>query len=493
MALTDQQNDFVQAVHGSRGSQILQALAGTGKTHTLLAACPEDSPTLALAFNKRIQTELDAKFPPCADCMTFNGLGHRTWIKHLGHKASVDTGKIYKICRGLAEEAGEERVWKNLSELMQLVNNARQSGMAHSKIQKSRPVAPLLNDSPEAWSMLCEDADLPDFLIELARRALLESQQAALKGEIDFQDQLSMPVIFRSPFPRGKYMNVMVDEAQDLGPLEHAMIELCLGKNSRLIAAGDHNQAIYGWRGAHADSMIRLQNKTSAQEWPLTRTFRCPKSVVAEAQRLVPEYEAMPENPEGTVSRWGKEWDQHSFTDLGNSVILCRNNKPLFRLAMRMLHDKIPCRMEGRDIGAGIKRIVKDITEDSTTRSPELLALVDRWEIERVERFNAKGDFAKVAKTRDQADSIRAIAEECQDSAEVTQTIDDLFGRKSTGITLSTIHKAKGLEWQNVYILDRHLIGSKVTADWAVQQERNLEYVAITRAMQSLTYLDSGE
>lgn len=492
MPRTSQQHTFVERVHGEpKQSFILQALAGTGKTTTLLDACPEDA-TLAVAFNKRIQKELESKFPPNADCMTFNGLGHRTWQKYLSRRPAVDSGKAYRICRAIAEEMEEERIWKNLSELMTLLNTARQTGLVHAKIQQSHTVIPLITDDPAIWYAMCEDADLPEFLIEPARQALYQCTLTALKADIDFLDQLYMPVVFRAPFPRGKYANLIVDEAQDLGPLEHAMIELSLGKNGRLIAAGDHHQAIYGWRGAHSDSMFRLQEKTSAEELPLTITFRCPRAVVKEANRIVPEFEAAPEAPDGLVERWNSNWipGDLSCWGLGNTAILCRNNKPLFKLAMQLIKGKVSCRMEGRDIGKNIKRIVQDVTHGETVPSAKLIGLVDTWMNDKRERYLAKGDFPKVAKVEDQAASIIAVAEECSDSGAVVKIIDDLFGRHSAGITLSTIHKAKGLEWQNVFILNEDLIGKHASAEWAKEQEENLRYVAITRAMQRLVYIE---
>jgi superfamily I DNA/RNA helicase len=492
MAFTDQQHAFVSAVKNNpRQSYILQALAGTGKTTTLLAACPDDEPTLAMAFNKKIQTELDSKFPANADCMTFNGLGHRTWAKYLNRRPAVNQSKLYHLTRAVCEEIDERRVWKSMSDIMQLVTAAKNIGLVHSQIVRRYMTAPLVQDDPEVWYEMCDNADTPEFCIEPARKVLLASTEAALRADIDFADQLYMPVVFRAPFPKGKYNHIIVDEAQDLGPLEHAIISLCLSKKARLIAAGDHHQAIYGWRGAHSDSMLRLQNQTDAIELPLTITWRCPKLVVKEANAIVPEYEAAPEAPDGNVERWGYDW---SITDLkvnNQSVILCRNNKPLFILAMKMIQQKVPCRMEGRDIGKNIKKIVRNLTnEDDEMSSKDLIGLTDQWMQEQREKYLKKGDFPKAAKVEDQGESIIAVAMACSTVEEVIGIIDDLFGKDSRGITLSTIHKAKGLEWQNVYLLNADLIGQKAKAEWAQQQEQNLRYVAITRAMQSLTYME---
>lgn len=488
---TLQQHAFVEAVRANPDqSYILQALAGTGKTFTLLESCGT-VPTLALAFNKRIQLELDSKFPANADCMTFNGLGHRTWAKYINRRPRVSTGKLYSLTREVCEELDDQRFWKSMGDIMTLVNSARNSGLVHSAIKiQSLPLVP---DDPAVWDAFCDDQELPSYLIEPARMVLKLCIEKSLQGEIDFADQLYMPTVFRGPFPRGKYADLIVDETQDLGPLEHAMVELTLGKKGRLIAAGDHHQAIYGWRGAMTDSMYVLQDKTDALEYPLTITWRCPKAVVAEANRIVPEYEAADEAPDGKVINLGSDWHPEIFRGMSNAAILCRNNKPLFVLAMKMIREKIACRMEGRDIGTNLKRVIKDITHDENLPSGELIRLAEIWMHDKIDTYMAKGDKPKAVKAEDQGMSILAVAEECHDTNAVLDVIDTLFGRNSKGITLSTIHKAKGLEWDDVFILDKHLIGKYAKADWAQEQERNLEYVAITRAKCTLHYLTTPE
>ena len=489
--LSTQQVAFVNAVHENmRTSFILQALAGTGKTTTLLAACPSEEPTLALAFNKRIQKELDSKFPASADCMTFNGLGHRTWTKYLNRRPAVNQNKTYGIVRELLEELDDTAKWKAMSDIMQLVNAAKGCGLVPNVIKRKAMVKPLVEDDPEVWYSMCEASDLSEVAIEPAKQALITSIERGMKGDIDFADQLYLPVIFRAPFPKGKYLHLIVDEAQDLGPLEHKMVELCLSKKARLIAAGDRHQAIYGWRGAHADSMDRLQYLTEAKEYPLTVTWRCPKAVVEEANKLVPEYSAADSAPDGSVARWGYEWELRDIPCNRQTAILCRNNKHLFVLAMKMIASHIPCRMEGRDIGRNIKKIISKITNDENPDSQTLIGMADTWLHQQKENYLSRGDFPKAAKVEDQGESIIAVAQACDDTKETLSVIDELFGKDSQGITLSTIHKAKGLEWQNVFILNASLIGARATAEWAQEQEQNLHYVAITRAMSNLTYME---
>jgi DNA helicase-2/ATP-dependent DNA helicase PcrA len=96
----------------------------------------------------------------------------------------------------------------------------------------------------------------------------------AMKGDCDFNDQVLMPTIFHGAFPR--YPLILGDEAQDLSALNHATLRKLVGKR-RLIAVGDPCQAIYGFRGAHEESMSLLREEFDMRELPLTISFRCPQ------------------------------------------------------------------------------------------------------------------------------------------------------------------------------------------------------------------------
>ena len=70
---------------------------------------------------------------------------------------------------------------------------------------------------------------------------------------------------------------------------------------------------------------------------------------------------------------------------------------------------------------------------------------------------------------------------------------DAANGESRGRVTLSTIHKVKGLEFPTVFLLDWHLLPSRFAkAAWQRTQEKNLQYVAITRAMERLVYINSG-
>src|SRR5690606_18120963 len=98
-----------------------------------------------------------------------------------------------------------------------------------------------------------------------------------------------------------EFDNVLVDEAQDLNVAQRILIRRMLKEGGRLIAVGDPRQAIYGFRGADSDSFRLIGEEFNATDLPLTVTFRCPKAVVAQAQRYVSHIQAHETAPEGEV------------------------------------------------------------------------------------------------------------------------------------------------------------------------------------------------
>jgi superfamily I DNA/RNA helicase len=141
--------------------------------------------------------------------------------------------------------------------------------------------------------------------------------------------------------------------------------------------------------------------------------------------------------------------------------------------------------IRGRDIGATLAALVR---RSKATTVPALLAWIVGWRDDKAEKARAaKKSDAAIEAIHDQADTLTAIAEECADPAEVLCRLSELFADDKRGITLSTVHKAKGLESETVFILGPELL----PAPWAKspqeqEQERNIKYVATTRAMRTL-------
>ena len=94
----------------------------------------------------------------------------------------------------------------------------------------------------------------------------------------------------------------------------------------------------------------------------------------------------------------------------------------------------------------------------------------------------------------DSIHTLSILSERCRTKKELIKHIEQIFKEESDGVCLSTIHKAKGLENDNVYILCNSSMPSKLAKqEWEIQQERNIQYVAYTRAKQRMGFVSENE
>lgn len=177
-----------------------------------------------------------------------------------------------------------------------------------------------------------------------------------------------------------------------------------------------------------------------------------------------------------------------------DSVILCRNSAPCVTFAYGLLQRDIPCIILGRDIGKALTDLVKKMR---AVNLEDLREKLGAWNVREADRAEAEGRDPE--RITDQYMClmffIRNLDEDSRTIDSLVAKIDLMFTDTATTsgrIVLSTIHKAKGLEYDTVFILDRHLIPSKYAKrPEQVRQERNLMYVAITRAKLDLRYITS--
>jgi DNA helicase-2/ATP-dependent DNA helicase PcrA len=159
----------------------------------------------------------------------------------------------------------------------------------------------------------------------------------------------------------------------------------------------------------------------------------------------------------------------------------------LITLAYQLLRRKIACKVLGRDIGAGVKGLVRKLRAKDL---PDLLERADQYLAEQTAKLRASDKEDQVEALEDRVETLRAFALEAHTLADVERAIDDLFADDvSEMVTLSTVHKAKGAEAPRVVILDPRRMPSKgARQDWEIQQERNIVYVAYTRARETLIF-----
>jgi DNA helicase-2/ATP-dependent DNA helicase PcrA len=489
------QEDIFKFVRSGKGSAVIEAVAGSGKTTTIVEAAkllPRTGSAAFLAFNKAIATELKKKLPTNVKAMTLNAMGFTTWGKHIGRYPNVDGQKVRNLVRQLMAEPKQRQIG---AAVVKLVALAKSIGLVPAAMTHEGYTT-LTHDNEAAWLGLIDryDIDLEEKFTEeaimWARNVLCEDIRNA-QGIIDFDDQLYMPIIAGARFWKNDFL--FVDEAQDVNLVQRSMLKAALRPGGRLIAVGDSCQAIYGFRGADSDSIGNIKREFGAVELPLTISYRCPKLVVAEAHRFVSHIQASETAKDGVVQQLERFYAS-TFTQ--QDGILCRNTGPLIQLAYKLISARVPCHVMGREIGQGLISLIKKMNAFSVTElSSRLQAYLDQETV----KFLAKGQEDKADALADKVGTIEVfiqnmgIADTIQD---LIHSIDSLFSDDADKdiLTLCTVHKAKGLEWERVFILDPDLMPSRYARqDWQKDQERNLQYVAVTRSRSELYYINSDD
>lgn len=491
MPLNPQQIAIIDWARSGRGSANIEALAGTGKTFTLeQMAAVISGRALFCAFNKSIAEEIASRLKPYRNCegATLHSIGLRLYRKLRPGKIEIEGNKVRYLVRKHLQYAR-----KAADIVCDAVNVAKQSGVGIDGYPHWESIG--------TWASIFEDEELSselpadfsfDRAYEICKQVYAESLemcQDKAAPVIDFNDMLLAPLVMGGG---GTWMQsydwVLVDEAQDLNETRRLLSMRVLKGGGRYVACGDPNQAIYGFAGANSDSMKLIQGITQGAVLPLSVTYRCPKSVVTVAQKWVPTYEAAEDNPEGVVRTiQHKEFWKEDFNPT-TDVVLCRNTRPLVGIAKRLRKQlNIPCIVEGYSPKGLIALAERwgDITiagfEDRLAeyRREEVGKLVAKGKEEKAEKFSERcGILLEICADLDSDDPIKRLVQQ------IERFFTDDDKESNQILRLCTIHRSKGREWQRVYLVGRN---SYCPSPWAkdkeaLQQEENLQYVAVTRA-----------
>lgn len=477
MTPTSEQSAILDHLSTSNRNLMIRAYAGCGKTSTLAmidAATPAQIPILYLCFNRAIANEAEKHMRSTTTVRTLNGLGHRVWSASIGAKSVFTPTKTLDIfkAKSLPLSKGErQEMWREWDLVNQGINLARALGYIpadHPKSAKSlcdiKTIAGMLDETPS------------DFCLSLIDAVLNESIRQAYSGVIDYGDQTYMPAMFGALYPT--FPLVLIDEYQDLSPVNHAMIaKLC--RRSRQIGVGDEAQAIYGFRGAARGCMADAITKFDMATLPLSVSFRCPSTIVANVHWRVPDFKASREG--GRVRRVfhpdKAAYDNQvpPYIPEDGAAVLCRNNAPLIAMAMRLLISGVSVDLAGIDISSRILKTLANLGPDTLTQTQTLDTLA-QWEAQHV----TKGSRS----ARDLAACMRSFIYAGKTLDVALAYAKHLFEQPSGSIHFLSGHKSKGLEWDNVYHLDSNLLSTR-------GQDPNIHYVIDTRARESLTYIQS--
>lgn len=486
--------DFIQ--HGN-GNSVINALAGSGKTSTIVNAVkliPSTCNALFIAFNKEIVKELEKKLAGVKNVQvkTLHSLGLLMVRRNLGTNIEIDEYKYRTFIK------------KNIKQL----SSADFDKMTTKLIQQYTDNVIQLCDLGRYNLAQCEKDllqvsarhDIP--IIDDECNAVLNVMKWGRENttSIDFTDMVWLPYELTLNPIGLQYDYIFIDECQDLNAAQRELFLRCFRRGTRFIAVGDKKQAIYSFAGADAESFAKLQNLPNTTTLPLPISYRCPKKVVNLANQFVDTMECREGAPDGEIVHNVSIKDIHD-----GDMVLCRTKMPLIKLYMRYLRMGVKSYVRGQDIGLNLLRMV-DKTEQivlnvSLQKDGVFARLYDDLFEERNRLMIKRGMDLEDATLSNQImnkyDSIKALeilAEGLTSARDLHDRIENVFAESADGVCLSTIHKAKGLEANNVYILCKTLMPSRLaTQDWEKEQEQNLMYVAYTRAKYKLGFVSETE
>ena len=471
---------------------VVNALAGTGKTFSMVQAIlrlPKTTKIAFVAFNKHIATEAQGKLRAsgCSNvlCCTYHSLGYRI-LRQSFPNAQVSDSKLDDIMETMSPPFSiSPWDWRQISNLVgKLVGLAKNYLLDPYAVNFQEQMEEIADHHAIDLNGVGRNA------LEYVPRVMEECKRRA-SYVIDYDDMIWLPLVMNLPV--GETFDIfIIDEMQDTNKAQQELAVRACGKG-RIIGVGDRFQAIYGFRGADVTAIPSMISRLSGmergvKEFPLTVTRRCSKSHVQLAQALVPEIRAMEDAPEGVIIVSSPS--QAIAMMVPGDMVLCRVNKELIPAAYQLIARGIKPVIRGRDIGKGLLELISRF-EKRAFSLPEMVVALNEYRFHEEDHLAPLGNKAagRLGALHDKCDCLSEMMHMASSIADLKTRIESLFsdfeadGQPRNAVIMGTVHRTKGLEAERVFVLAPELIPHPMARQtWEQVQERNLAYVAVTRS-----------
>lgn len=496
---------MIDAVAGSGKSTILKQIAISLHNRGI-----EPENILIVVFGKQNSLDLRDKFGShWRDSIhTLHSIGYQILSKNIGKIREVTSNKYLKIAKNLGYIGNRNKPGSLIkdgciqseTEFLKLYDFMRLS-LSDFNIDS---VEKIVN-----YYGLDRIYSMTACLTAIIKIDEIGINQALLKGSIDYTDMLYIPITYKEiagneiQFRIKKYNFVLVDECQDLNPLQRKLSSQLVKSDGQSIYVGDPKQSIFGFAGATINSFDEIQKQISATVLPLSACYRCPKKHIQLVNNIYPNIPIKPSS--NAVNGIIRQIEIKKIYHQKNDLILCRKTAPLVEYCFKLISQGIPAKIKGKDIG---KELIAEINRiDKYARN----TIRDRYSfkdflahIEAYKEFKQKQwqrlDYPDRLKTllSDKLDCLKIVFRSLTNDVTLNgykNAIRRLFSETSHFVALSTIHRAKGLESDRVYLLDYQSMPLtwKDQQPWELEQEHNLIYVALTRSKSKLYLVTNSD
>ncbi|MCI0383977.1 ATP-dependent DNA helicase UvrD2 [Streptomyces sp. CNQ085] len=533
--LDPEQREVATALHGP---VCVLAGAGTGKTRAIThriaygvqAGVLPPASVLAVTFTNRAAGEMRGRLRQLGaggvQARTFHSAALRQlqffWPKAIGGELPRLLERKVQL---VAEAAARCRIRLDRNELRDVTGE-----IEWAKVTQSVP-----EDYPAAVAKSSREA--PRDPAEIGRIYGLYEQLKRERSVIDFEDVLLLMVGILQERPeiadtvRRQYQHFVVDEYQDVSPLQQRLLELWLGGRESVCVVGDASQTIYSFTGATPDHLLDFRTRhPGATVVKLVRDYRSTPQVVHLANGLLaqargraaehrlelvsqreagpePVYTEYPDEPaeaEGVARRIRELLD--AGVPASEVAVLYRVNAQSEVYEQALADAGVPYQLRGaerfferpevREAGVALRGAARagdnePLLADAVDLPSQVRAVLggtgwtprppagsgavrDRWESLAALARLAE-DFARARPQATLSDLVAELDERA--NAQHAPTVE--------GVTLASLHSAKGLEWDAVFLVgltDGTLPISYAKTDEQVEEERRLLYVGVTRA-----------
>ncbi len=477
----------------------VKSTAGSGKTYTLIEVSkllPYGKKAIAVAFAKANVKDLVNKLSSAVQCSTMHSLGMKAIRESFPGETNVNDKKAIRFiephCNEKRDGAGKlvnrshKEKWLLVFQVEQILKLVRAT------------MTPLELDKIEA---LCEEYTF-DYTEEIGKIVIKsvkgfydynDSDNHSWKFEIDFQDMIEHPVRHRNILmPQFDY--VLIDEIQDLSELDHIFISRIIKPvTGRAFGFGDPRQSIYSFRGAKIDSFETFERRANTVTLPLSICYRCSKAIVANAKKTYNDIEPWEGAEEGVEPRVGK-WEEIREGD----YVLCRNTRPLIDLFFRLIEKDMKAYVAGKETEQGLLSLLSrfDGSEKTLDAYMKLRDILENIESKLKSKGKVNPKFHKsYILAEEKIQILKILFDKFDHVYEVEEFIKRVFDDDNReGVALMTIHRSKGLECDRVFVIEKYEDRNLIPSPYACTpnqliQEKNLKFVADTRAKKELIYL----